>query len=124
MKQAATLLLLTSSVLISHADIVKFTLGPNGLNPSNAVPAVTNSTGAGDKISGGICFDTTAATLKFNFGYGSAAGFSDLTGPASSVHIHGPASAFENAGVQFDLTPFLFPSIDPSKAAQFTAPWV
>jgi hypothetical protein len=114
------LLLLFSTVALTQAAVFRFDLSPPGtdaavgMSPTNEVPAVVNSTGFGNEISGGISFNTSNSTLTFAIGYGSAAGFTDLTGPASSMHIHGPAGAGTNATVLFDLAPFHFLAANPA----------
>ncbi len=114
------IVVLLSAAAISQAAIVKFDLSPAGsdagvgLSPLNEIPPVTNSTGSGNAISGGITFDTTTATLQFAIGYGSNAGFSNLTGPATAMHIHGPGTTNQAAGVLFDLVPFNFSAADPA----------
>ena len=85
-----------------------------GLSPSNEVPPVVNSTGSGGPISGGLVFDTDASKLMLTIGYGSVPGFSNLTGPATTITLNGPARTNQNAGVLFDLTPFHFPALDPA----------
>ncbi|MDD5141668.1 MAG: CHRD domain-containing protein [Verrucomicrobiales bacterium] len=114
MKKTLSLLTLCSALAVAQADIVKFNLAPDGLNPTNVVPAVTNSTGSGNTISGGIALQTTNSTLSFAIGYGAAAGFSNLTGQATAVSLNGPAPAGTNAAVLFDLSPFTFPAIEPT----------
>jgi hypothetical protein len=86
-----------------------------GLSPANEVPAVLNSTGSGGPISGGLVFDTDTYTLMLTVGYGSAAGFTDLTGPATSLTLNGPAGTNLNAGVLFDLAAFSFPAANPAQ---------
>jgi len=76
---------------------------------------VTNSTGSGDAISGGILLDTTSNVLQVAIGYGSAAGFTDLSGAATGMHIHAPATASTNAGVLVSLVPFSFSAADATK---------
>lgn len=116
-----TIIALVSAVAVSQAAIIQFDLSPPGtdggmgLNPANEVPPVINSTGSGNEVSGGIWFDTVDEKLTLALGYGSAAGFTDLTGPAISMHIHGPAGAGTNASVLINLAPFHFPAPDPSK---------
>src|SRR5689334_8619430 len=94
---------LLAAAISSHASIVQFDLSPAGkdsavgLSPSNQVPAVTNSAGSGNEISGGVTFDTDSSKLTIAIGYGSAAGFSDLTGVPTALHIHGPAGPGTNA---------------------------
>ena len=117
----SALLFLLSSVAFTQAAVVRFDLSPPGtdaavgMSPSNEVPAVTNSTAFGNEISGGISFNTSNSTLTFAIGYGSAAGFADLTGPAAMMHIHGPAGAGTNAAVLFDLASFHFVATNPAQ---------
>lgn len=104
----------------TQAALVKFALSPTGtdvavgLSPSNQVPPAVASTGSGGEISAGISLDTDTSTLHLAVGYGSAAGFSDLTGPATAMHIHGPAGAGTNASVLVSLVPYNFPATDPA----------
>src|SRR5258706_12792679 len=83
MKRA--LFLLLCGVISAPAALIHFDLSPPGsdvavgLSPSNQVPVVTNSTGSGNTISGGIVLDTDTSILQVAIGYGSAAGFTDLT---------------------------------------------
>jgi hypothetical protein len=114
MKKTLSILTLCSALAVAQADVVKFSLAPNGLSPTNVVPAVTNSTGSGDIISGGIALQTTNSTLTFAIGYGAAAGFANLTGPATAVSLNGPAPAGSNAAVLVDLSSFTFPAVEPT----------
>ena len=113
-------LFLLSSAALTQAAVIRFDLSPAGtddavgLSPTNQVPAVTNSTGSGNVVSGGISFDTASSRLTFAIGYGSAAGFTDLTGPAIAMHIHGPTGAGTNAPVLFDLGPVNFVAPNPT----------
>ncbi len=59
------------------------------LKSSSEVPP-NNSTGSG---SGTVTLDSTTNEITWNVT------FSGLTGPATAVHIHGPAPAGRNAGV-------------------------
>ena len=81
-----------------------------GLSPQNesTKPA---STASGGEMSGGISYDDVTNVISFDFGYGSAHGFSDLNSDWNGgVHIHGngtntalfPANN-ANAGVIYDL---------------------
>jgi hypothetical protein len=105
----------------AHAALVKFQLSPPGtdtavgLSPSNQVPVAVNSKGSGGEISAGIIFDTDSSVLQVAVGYGSAAGFKDLTRPAIAMHIHGPAGPGTNADVLVSLVPDNFPASDPAK---------
>src|SRR5215472_10908324 len=100
----------------TQAALVQFEISPPGtdfavgLSPSNAVPPVTNSSGSGGAISGGIMFDSDTSMLEIGIGYGSAAGFTNLTGVATGMHLNGPASTNQSAGVLIDLSPFNFPA--------------
>lgn len=118
-----TLGVLSLSLVLSwstQAALIRFQLSPPGtdaavgLSPSNQVPPALTSTGAGGEVAGGIVFDTDTSTLHLAVGYGSAAGFSNLTGPATGMHIHGPAGAGTNAGVLVDLGPYSFPAVNPA----------
>lgn len=105
---------LSLAALTCQATLVHFQLSPPGtdaavgLSPSNQVPVVTNSTGSGGTISGGIVFDTESNLLQVAIGYGSAAGFANLSGPATAMSLNGPAPAGQNAGVLIDLSPYDF----------------
>src|SRR5262245_1216807 len=119
-KLIVPILLLTGAVAIKAA-IIPFDLSPPGtdtavgLSPSNEVNTVVGSTGSGNEILGGIPFDTTTRMLSVAVGYGSAAGFTDLTGAATAMHIHGPAGAGTNAGVLISLLSLHLPAADPTK---------
>ncbi len=116
-----SLAILLSAALTSQAALVYFDISPTGsdaamgLSPSNAVPAVTNSTGSGNSISGGVVFDADSSTLQLALGYGSAAGFTDLSGPVTQLSINGPAAAGQMAAPLFDLANLIFPAVDPAK---------
>jgi hypothetical protein len=112
---------LFSTALASQAALIQFELSPPGtdtavgLIPSNEVPVAVTSTGSGNTISGGIVFDTATSVLQLALGYGSAAGFTDLTGAATAMHIHGPAGPGTNASVVVSLVPYHFPAANPAK---------
>jgi hypothetical protein len=105
--------------LSAQAALVKFQLSPPGtdvgvgLSPSNTVPQAVGSTGSGNTISGGIVFDTDSRMLSVAVGYGSAAGFTDLTAVPTTMHIHagGPGT---NGNVQINLFPLHFPAPNPT----------
>lgn len=109
-------MVILSTGTLAQATIIEFDLSPGGtgMSAANEVPLVTSS-GTGNVISAGISFDTTTSTLSFVMGYGSAAGFTDLSGAATSMHIHGPAAAGANAPVLFSLTGASFPAAIPAK---------
>ena len=107
---------LIAAALSTQAALIKFELSPAGtdaavgLSPLNEVPAATNSTGSGGLVSGGVTLDTDTLIMDVAIGYGSAAGFTDLTGPATAAHFHGPAGPGTNAGVVVSLVPIHFPA--------------
>jgi CHRD domain len=108
--------LLVAGTVSAHAALIHFSLSPPGtdaavgLSPSNEVPVVTNSTGSGNTIGNGIVFDTATSVLHVDVGYGSAAGFTDLTGVPTAMHIHSPAPPGQEAGVLIDLMPYNQPA--------------
>ncbi len=114
-------LALFSTVALTQAAVVRFDLSPAGtdaavgLSASNEVAGVTNSTGSGNEISGGISFDTDSSILTLALGFGSAAGFTDLSAPATAMHLHGPAGAGTNAAVLFDLGSLHFLAANPAQ---------
>jgi len=111
MKTAKAIILgLCAATAPLHADILNFDLSPagstaaEGLSPANEVPApVAASTGSGNETFTGITFDTTTKVLSVSLGYGSFAGFTNLTGPATAAHIHGPAAANATASPIHDF---------------------
>lgn len=110
-----------SAALGAQAALVHFQLSPAGtdaavgLSPSNEVPVAVGSTGSGGTISGGIVLDTETSILDLAVGYGSAAGFTDLTGAAVAMHLHGSAGVGTNAGVVVSLVPYNFTAADPAR---------
>ena len=94
--------LLLATLIPLHAEILQIDLSPAGtsaavgLSPANEVPAATG-TGSGGEILSGITFDTDTNVLSVALGYGSFAGFSNLTGLATAAHIHGPAAVTATA---------------------------
>lgn len=103
-------LILTSLVLCligfsqsANAQSLSFGLAGSagsGLLPGNEVPSA-NSTGFGDAL--GIFFNSATSELSLDVAWGSANGFSDLTGNATAMHIHGPAGFNSNGGVLYNL---------------------
>jgi hypothetical protein len=119
MKKALFFALFTA--LSSQAGVIYFDLSPAGtdaavgLSPSNQVPPVTNSTGSGGPISAGVVFDTSSLMLQVAVGYGSAVGFTDLSGPPTDMHIHGPAAPGQNGEPILELSPYNFSAADPAR---------
>lgn len=106
----------------TQAEIIPIDISPEGtstavgLSPLNEIqdPAV-ESDGSGDEIFTGLSYDTDTMTLAVSIGYGSYAGFTDLTGPAIDAHIHGPAGVDENAAPIFDFAAQHLFAPDPSQ---------
>jgi hypothetical protein len=121
MNKLALVVLSVVEVTVGQGALIPFGISPAGtdavvgLSPANEVPAVSGSTGSGGLISGGLMFDTESRTLTLAVGYGSAAGFADLTGAATSVTINGPAGTNQTAGVLFNLAGLSFPAVNPAQ---------
>jgi hypothetical protein len=106
----AVILGLCAATVSLQAEILNFDLSPAGstaavgLSPANEVPAVVApSTGSGNETFTGITFDTVTNILSVSLGYGSFAGFTNLTGPATAAHIHGPAATNATAAPIHDF---------------------
>jgi hypothetical protein len=106
------LLLFVATALSAQAAQIQFALSPpgtdvaTGISWQNEVPPPTNSTGTGNTIGGGIVYNTDTSILHIEIGYGSAAGFSDLSGIPTGMHIHCPAPVGSNAAVLVNLLPY------------------
>src|ERR1041385_8527524 len=115
---------IVTGILLCAASMqaqIQFSVSPTGtdvgtgFSPSNTVPQATTSTGSGGLLSPtSLSFQPTNNTLSFAFGYGSAAGFSNLTGAATQIALRGPAGTGSNAPVVVDLTPFNFSAGNPA----------
>jgi len=122
MKKSLALILFTA--WSAHAAIVDFNLSPPGtdsavgLSPLNEVPPATNSVGSGGELPPGIFLDTVTRQLGFAIGYGSSAGFTNLTGAATAMHFHAPAGPGTNASVIINLAPFHIPAANPTNGGQ------
>jgi hypothetical protein len=106
--------LLLAAPTTSQAAVIQFNLlgkGGSGLLSTNENTAVsaTPVPGSGGEILGGIEFDDSSLILTVRTGWGSANGFTNLTGNANAGHLHGPttdggtASFTQNAGVKYGL---------------------
>ena len=85
------------------AQLLNFDLAGSagsGLLPGNENPSA-NSTASGDAIS--IVFDSATGELNLDVAWGSGNGFTDLTGDAIAMHIHGPAGFTANGPVLYNL---------------------
>ena len=114
MKSLFLTLVSTSFVLATqaHSATIAFNLlgkGGPGLLSTNENGAVAGTPGSGNENGTGISYDDVSNTLTLNVAWGTANGFTNLTGNASGGHIHGPtpssgaASFTENVGVLFFL---------------------
>lgn len=104
----ATLLLI--GPCLANAENLEIELSPPGTGPgvglhplNEIIPGLSN--GSGNEVGSGIFFDSLTRILSLNLAYGSAFGFTDLTSPAFSWLLHGPAPLDETAPVIFDLRP-------------------
>jgi len=102
-------LALFTSLVTSQGAVYVFGLSPAGtdnaigLSALNEAPPVI-SIGSGNVLGTGITYDSSTLTLKLSLGYGSAFGFTDLTGPATAASINGPAPVNTAAPVLIDLS--------------------
>jgi hypothetical protein len=99
------LCLLLAASSASNAAIILFDLagtGGSGLRTTNENPAASG-TATGGELLGGITFDNVSNVLTINVGWGTANGFTNLTGNATAGHLHGAAGFAANAGVQYPL---------------------
>lgn len=93
---------------VASAGIINFDLQGKagfGLLSGNENGLIVGTPGTGGEIGGGIVFDDVTKVLSIDVGWGSIAGFTgSLTGPATAMHIHGPAVFTANAGVLIGLS--------------------
>ncbi|MDX2109850.1 MAG: CHRD domain-containing protein [Verrucomicrobiota bacterium] len=64
-----------------------------GLLPGNETGVVAGNPGAGGEVGAGIVFDDVTRELTVNVAWGTANGFTNLSGNASAGHIHGPTAS-------------------------------
>src|SRR6185369_8429328 len=120
-----TIAILLSAAVCSQAALIPMGISPAGssaaigLSPANEVPTLAGS-GSGGAVGGGMVFDEATFTLHVSAGYGSAAGFTDLTGPATGAGIFGPALTNQNAALLFDLGSLTFPNLNPAHGGLIT----
>ncbi len=96
----------------AHSAIVLFDIVGKagvGMLSGNENIAVSGTPGSGGEVGAGISFNDVTNVLTLNVGWGSGAGFTNLTGSVSAAHIHGPtasagvASFTQNAAVKYSL---------------------
>jgi hypothetical protein len=98
----------------TQAGIVLFDLQGRsgfGLLPGNENPTATGGIpGSGGELPGGIFFDDVSNLLTINVGWGTANGFTNLSGNATAMHIHQSTGFTTNGGVQVGLDSLGSPS--------------
>ncbi len=110
---------LLAAPLAAHATLFSFDLEGKagfGLLSGNENGTIVGTPGSGGEFGGGITYDDVTNLLTVNVAWGSANGFTDLSGNATAAHIHGPtvsggtASFTQNASVAIGLdgAPFTF----------------
>jgi CHRD domain len=91
----------------ASAAVIQFDLlgqGGSGLRSTNELGAIVGTPGTGGEVGAGISFDDVTKIITINVGWGLADGFTgSLTGNSSAMHIHGPATISQNAGVLLGL---------------------
>jgi hypothetical protein len=86
---------LIAAAACSQAAVIPFDLSGTagaGLRIGNENPAILSG-GSGGEIGAGISFNDSTLVLTINIAWGSANGFTDLTGNAIAGHIHGPTAS-------------------------------
>ena len=92
MKKLTLILACLSWTLAAHSSIIQFDLlgkAGFGLLSGNENGVINGTPGSGGEVGAGIYFDDVSNLLTLNFGWGSANGFTDLSGNATGNHIHG-----------------------------------
>lgn len=96
----------------AQAHMISFDLvgkAGSGLLSGNQNGTINGTPGSGGEVGSGIVFNDQTGLLTINVAWGSANGFTNLTGNATAGHIHGPtassgAAAFnEDAPVLINL---------------------
>jgi len=88
-----------------------------GLSPVNEFLAGglgMGGSGSGGETGAGISFDPATRSLRIEVAYGSAGGFSDLSGPAFAWYLHGPSSTDRVGPVMASLAPLHRFAADPA----------
>src|SRR5215218_8417684 len=89
----AALTLLASS---ASATIIQFDLigkAGTGLLSGNENFTINGTPGSGGERGAGISFNDATNVLSMDYGWGTANGFTNLSGTASGHHIHGPTAS-------------------------------
>jgi len=92
-------------VLSAQAHMISFDLvgkaGP-GLLSGNQNGTINGTPGSGGEVGSGIVFNDQTGVLTINVAWGSANGFTNLTGNATAGHIHGPTASSSPASFNED----------------------
>jgi len=109
-------LVLSACLAVTHPTLAETISFKAELKGSNEVPA-TDSKGTGTVT---VTYDTASKKLTWEGEY------SDLSGPATMAHFHGPAEPSKNAGVALPITPSTSPfegsaTLTDAQAAELTA---
>ena len=92
-------------VLSAQAHIISFDLlgkaGP-GLLSGNQNQPINGTPGSGGEVGSGIVFNDQTGVLTINVAWGSANGFTNLSGNATAGHIHGPTASSGTAAFNED----------------------
>jgi CHRD domain len=76
--------------------------GGFGLLPGNENATLAGTPGTGGELGSGILFNDVTNVLTINVGWGSANGFTNLTGNANGGHLHGPTASAGTAAFTED----------------------
>ncbi len=86
-----TIAIIGFSATAQGQSVIQFDLegqAGSGLQTGNETPAVVG-TASGGEVNAGITYDPATMILAIDVAWGSGNGFSDLTGDASAMHLHG-----------------------------------
>jgi hypothetical protein len=86
-----------------------------GLLPGNEATTVIGSTARGGEIGDGVSYNRSTRMLSINVGWGTTAGFTDLTSALTGAHLHGPT--FRANGNGFTETASILFILNPSNIA-------
>lgn len=90
---------------LSIPFILNGNAGP-GLLGGNENPVIVGG-GSGGLVGGGIVYDTDTNVLSIEIAWGSANGFTDLTGAATLGHIHGATTSSAPTGYSQNASPLI-----------------
>jgi glucose/arabinose dehydrogenase len=94
-----------AGILSAEAHIISFDLvgkAGAGLLSGNQNGTINGNPGSGGEAGDGIVFNDQTGVLTINVAWGSANGFTNLTGDATAGHIHGPTASSAPAAFNED----------------------